>query len=136
MMTFQLQNRLSNETEAFIKAIIGVAIEVHRELGPGYLEKIYEKAMSLELGMRKYTHKTQVSVPIMYKGNTLHGQVLDMIVEDKVILEFKTVDKLLPAHEAQLLSYLKSTGISVGLLINFKVPLVKDGIKRFVRSPS
>jgi GxxExxY protein len=133
-MELRVENQLDEQTEILIRNIIGSAIDVHRELGPGYLEKVYEQAMALELRDRGLAYATQVPVTIYYKGEKIHGQVLDMIVEGKVILELKSVEMLLPIHEAQILSYLKSTRLPAGLLINFKENRVKDGIKRFVSS--
>lgn len=131
-MRLRLDNQLDELTETLISNIIGAAIEVHRELGPGYLEKVYERAMVIELRNRGLTCATQVPVAVCYKGEIIHGQILDIVVEGKVILELKSVEIILPIHEAQILSYLKSTNYSAGLLINFKEYLVKDGIKRFV----
>ena len=133
-MELRIDNQLDEQTQILIKNIIGTAIEAHRELGPGYLEKVYEQAMGLELRHRGLTYATQVPITVYYKGEKIHGQVLDMIVEGKVILELKSVEMLLQIHEAQIISYLKSTGLSAGLLINFKERLVKNGIKRFVSS--
>ena len=133
-MNPRIKNRLDEKTEALITSIIGAAIDVHRELGSGYLEKVYEQAMSLELKYRGLAYSSQKPVSVYYKGVKIHGQVLDMVVEEKVILELKSVETVLPIHEAQILSYLKSTGLSAGLLINFKERLVKNGIKRFVRT--
>ena len=131
-MELRIADRLDEKTETLIKNIIGAAIDVHRELGPGYLEKIYEKAMSIELNHRGLSFSVQKTVPIYYKGIEIHDHILDMVVEEKVILEFKSLEKIHPIHEAQILSYLKSSGLSAGLLINFKERLVKDGIRRFV----
>lgn len=131
-MELRVERKLDESTESVIKTIIGAAIEVHKELGPGFLEKVYEQAMSLELTHRGLSYTRQVSVDVYYKNVIVHGQVLDMIVEGKVILELKSVAELLPIHEAQIISYVKSTKISAGLLINFKERLVKDGIKRFI----
>jgi GxxExxY protein len=133
-MELRIGNQLDEKTELIIRNIIGAGIEVHRELGPGYLEKVYEQAMALELRHRGLAYATQIPVAVCYKGEKIHGQVLDMIVEGKIILELKSVEILLPIHEAQIISYLKSTGLSAGLLINFKENLLKDGIKRFVQS--
>ncbi len=133
-MELRIDNQLDEKTEIIIRNIIGAAIDVHRELGPGYLEKVYEQAMALELRYRGLAYATQVSVAVHYKGEKIHGQILDMVVEGKVILELKSVEMLIPIHEAQILSYLKSTGLPAGLLINFKERLVKDGIKRFIQS--
>ena len=131
-MELKVERRLDENTELLIKTIIGAAIEVHKELGPGFLEKVYEQAMSLELTHRGLSYARQVPIDVYYKNIIVHGQVLDMLVEGKVILELKSVAELLPIHEAQIISYLKSTKISAGLLINFKERLVKDGIKRFI----
>jgi GxxExxY protein len=131
-MELRIDNQLDGQTEMLIKNIIGAAIEVHRELGPGYFEKVYEQAMGLELRHRALTYATQVPITVYYKGEKIHGQVLDMVVEGKVVLELKSVEQLSPIHEAQILSYLKSTRLPAGLLINFKERLVKNGIKRFV----
>jgi GxxExxY protein len=133
-MEFHVDNQLDEKTEILLREIIGAAIDVHRELGPGYLEKVYEQAMALELRNRGLAYATQVPIAVLYKGEKIHGQVLDMVVEGKVILELKSVETLLPIHEAQILSYLKSTGLIAGLLINFKEKLVKNGIRRFVRT--
>jgi len=133
-MKLQVDNQLDEKTEILIRNIIGAAIDVHRELGPGYLEKVYEQAMAFELRHRGLVYVTQLPVAIHYKGEKIHGQVLDMVVEVKVILELKTVETLLLMHEAQILSYLKSTGLTAGLLINFKERLIKNGIKRFVQT--
>ena len=133
-MKFRIKNPLDEKTETLIKSIIGAAIDVHRELGPGYLEKVYENAMTLELRHRGLAFATQVPIAILYKDVKIHGQILDIVVEEKVILELKSVATLLPIHEAQILSYLKSTNLSAGLLINFKETMVKNGIKRFVQT--
>ena len=108
-MELRIDKQLDGQSEMLIKSIIGAAIDVHRELGPGYLEKVYEQAMGLELKYRGLAYATQVPVTVYYKGEKIHGQILDMVVEDKVILELKSVETLLQMHEAQLISYLKST---------------------------
>ena len=133
-MGLRIDNQLDEQTEILIKNVIGAAIEVHRELGPGYLEKIYEQAMALELKRRRLAFETQVPVAVYYKGEKICGQVLDMVNERRVIIELKSVEVILPIHEAQILSYLKSTDYPAGLLINFKERMVKNGIKRFVRT--
>lgn len=113
--------------------IIRAAIEVHKTLGPGLLESTFEKCLSKEFEIILLAFRSQVELPINYKGIKIDaGYRIDMIVEDKVIIELKTVERLLPIHEAQLLTYMKLTGIRVGLLINFNVPVLKDGIKRMV----
>ncbi|NGX57404.1 MAG: hypothetical protein K940chlam3_00295 [Chlamydiae bacterium] len=133
-LTLYLKHKLDDRTEKLMSMIIGAAIEVHRGLGPGFLEKVYENALSVEFRLRNIPHLLQTPVTVTYKGQKVQGQVLDMIVDNRVIIELKAVEKINSVHEAQLLSYLKSTGINAGLLINFREKLVKDGIKRFVRS--
>ena len=111
--------------------VIGAAIEVHRVLGPGLLENVYEKCLSRELILRNMPIENQKVLAVNYKGVELDcGYRLDIVVPDKLIIELKACESLLPIHEAQLLTYLKLTGIQLGLLINFNVPLLKDGIKR------
>ena len=111
--------------------IIGAAIEVHRTLGPGLLESAYEKCLCRELEIREVVFERQKELPIQYKGAKLDcGYRLDIVVANTVILELKACEKLEPIHEAQLLTYLKLTGLKVGLLINFNVPVLTNGIKR------
>ncbi len=111
--------------------IIAAAIEVHRILGPGLLESAYEECLCHEFELRELNYERQKLLPVQYKGKTLDcGYRLDILVQDKIILELKCVEKLLPIHEAQLLTYLRLSGIKTGLLINFTTPLLKDGIKR------
>jgi GxxExxY protein len=117
------------------EVIIGAAIEVHRELGPGLLESAYRECLCHELKLRGLRFEYEVPLPVQYKGVKLDcGYRLDIVVEDQVILELKTVEKLLPIHEAQLLTYLKMKKCRLGLLINFQVPVLKDGIKRIVNN--
>ena len=112
-------------------AVIGAAIEVHKSLGPGLLESAYERCLCLELELRKIPFVSQKSLPIEYKGVHLDcGYRLDLVVADRLIVELKACDQVLPIHEAQLLTYLKITGIKHGLLINFNVSALKEGIKR------
>lgn len=112
--------------------VIGAAIEVHRTLGPGLLESIYEASPAHELRFRGVEHEIQVPLPLAYKGLQLDhlNFRLDLVVEKRVVIEIKAIEKILPVHEAQLLSYLKLSGLKLGLLINFNVPVLKDGIKR------
>ena len=116
------------------RIIIGKAIEVHRQLGPGLLESSYLTCIGYELKqVNGFTIEVEKSKPLKYKGITLDcGYRLDLVINQKVIIELKAVEKLLPIHQAQLLTYLKLTGIKLGLLINFNVPVLKDGIKRIV----
>lgn len=112
--------------------IIKCAIEVHKNLGPGSLESVYEKAMCYELSMENVSFLNQVIIPIPYKGTNLGEHRLDFLVEGEVIVEFKAADRMDPVFKAQVLSYLKLTGKKLGLLINFNVPVLKDGIQRVI----
>jgi GxxExxY protein len=113
--------------------VIGAAIEVHKRLGPGLLESAYEECLCRELELRGIHYERQKELPIEYKGVKLDcGYRLDIVVEESLILELKACEQLEPIHEAQLLTYLKMTGIEVGLLINFNIPILKDGIRRLV----
>lgn len=117
--------------------INGAAIDVHRELGPGLLESVYESAMCQELADRRIAFVRQAEIPVRYKGNLLDcGFRADIIVDQRVILELKAIDQVLPIHEAQLINYIKLTHLSLGLLINFNVPILKTGIRRFVNNLS
>ena len=122
-----------DEFNKITEAIIGAAIEVHRALGPGLLESAYVACLVYELIQRGYKVFTEVPLPLVYKGVKLEcGYRLDLLVNDKVIVEVKSVDRLAPIHDAQIISYLKISGHKVGLLINFNVTMVKNGVKRFV----
>jgi GxxExxY protein len=114
-------------------SIIGACIQVHRELGPGLLESAYEECLCYELSRRNLHFTRQQPLPIKYKGISLDcAYQMDVVVENLIILELKSVGKLLPIHEAQLLTYLKLSGISLGLLLNFNVTTMKEGIRRIV----
>jgi GxxExxY protein len=113
--------------------VIGAAIEVHKVLGPGLLESVYEECLCHELSLRGVSFRRQVDLPIAYEGVRLQsGHRLDMVVEDEVVVEVKSVEDLLPVHEAQLLTYLRLSGKRVGLVINFGARVLKDGIVRRV----
>jgi len=113
--------------------VIGGAIEVHRLKGPGLLESIYEKCLARELELRGIPARTQVVVPIEYKGITFKEPLrVDLLVDDCLVLELKAVDKVLPIHEAQLISYMKLLDAPVGLLVNFNELVLRDGIQRFM----
>jgi GxxExxY protein len=113
--------------------IVGAAIEVHRQLGPGLLESAYEECLCHELATRSVSFEHQKPVPLVYKEVKLNcGYRLDLLVEGRIVVELKSVEALGPVHEAIILTYLKLSGHRLGLLINFYVPLLKNGIKRFV----
>jgi GxxExxY protein len=115
------------------REIIAAALEVHNTLGPGLLESAYQACMCHELDLRKIPFRQQVEIPIAYKGIKLDcGYRIDLIISDKVVVELKSVQEVLPVHEAQLLTYLHLTGLRIGLLINFNVAVLKNGIFRRV----
>lgn len=125
--------KLSEIEESIAKKIVDAAYTVHKELGPGLLEKVYEACFCHELTKRGLRYLRQVDIPIIYDGMTFdEGLRLDVLVEDIVICELKAVDEINPVWEAQLLSHLKLTHKRLGFLINFNVPLIKKGIKRMV----
>jgi len=113
--------------------IIACAIEVHKKLGPGLLEKLYKEAMVVEMELNGLKAEKNVKVPVAYKGKPIGDYFIDLLVDDSVILELKSVERHDPIFEAQILAYMKLTGKKVGLLINFNSKMVKDGIKKFVR---
>ena len=116
--------------------IIASCIEVHRHLGPGLLESAYEQCLAYELSLRRFRCERQRPVPVTYKGVRLHcGYRLDIVIKDKFIVEVKAVERLLPIHQAQVLTYLKLTGLPVALLVNFNVAVLKDGLRRLTRKP-
>ena len=113
--------------------IIGAAIEVHRALGPGLLESIYEECMAAELTLQECRFERQRAVPLVYKGNRLGSDLrVDLLVDDVVVVELKAIEKILPIHSAQVITYLRLTEKPYGLLINFNVTHLRDGIRRFV----
>jgi GxxExxY protein len=121
------------EEDRITEAIIGAAIEVHRELGPGLLESTYESCLAFELGTKGLKNIRQLHLPVVYKGMRIDcGYRIDLLVEDRVIVEIKAVEKLLPIHQAQLLTYLRLSGHRVGMLINFNARTIKEGLKRMV----
>ncbi len=123
----------SDRLDQMSRRIIGAAIEVHRHLGPGLLESAYQSCLAFELKQRGLRVEEQKPLPVTYKDVKLDsGYRLDLVVEDEVIVEVKAIEKLLPIHDAQLLSYLRLAHKKVGLLLNFHVPVLKDGLKRIV----
>ena len=122
------------KTDELAKAVIGAAIEVHRVLGPGYLESVYDEAMAVELNLRGVAFERQKGMSVDYKGHAVGEGRLDLVVDGCLIVELKAVETLAPIHTAQVISYLKATQLPLGLLINFNVPLLKDGIRRIILS--
>ena len=121
------------EDDLLTRRIIGFAIEVHRELRPGLLESAHEECLCFELKHHGLTFKRQVPLPVVYKSVRLNcGYRLDVVIQEQVILELKTVERLMPIHEAQTLTYMKLSGIRAGLLLNFNSAVLKDGIRRLM----
>lgn len=132
-----LAERIKMELNDITKAIIAAAIEVHRKLGPGLLESTYQACLIYELNLRGFQVKSQVPLPLVYKDIRMDiGYRLDLLVNGKVVVEIKSVEALTDVHKAQVLTYLKLSESEVGLLINFNVCLLKDGIKRFINTPN
>src|SRR5687768_15844769 len=121
---------VAEERDPFNRRIIGAALEVHREMGPGLLESVYQKCLERELKLQGIACQPQARLPLVYKGDGIDDEfVMDVYFPGQLVIELKAVEKLLPIHEAQLLTYLHLSKTHVGLLINFNVPLLKDGIK-------
>jgi len=124
---------LTPELEAIATQIVDAAFKVHSTLGPGLLESVYETCLAHELTKRGFKVQRQVVVPLIYDGVKLDaGLRLDLLVEDQIIIELKAVEKMIPIFEAQVLTYLKLSGKRLAFLINFNVPVIKQGIKRFI----
>ncbi|MGH2592226.1 MAG: GxxExxY protein [Anaerolineae bacterium] len=121
-----------DELNEVTEKIIGCAIEVHRHLGPGLLEHVYEEALCVEFDLQGLRYHRQVTVPVNYKGRLIAEYRLDLLVEDTVVVEIKSVERYDPVFAAQVLTYLRVTGKKVGLLINFNSKLLKEGVKRFI----
>ena len=125
---------VEHATNAISERAIGAAIEVHRQLGPGLLESSYHGCLCEELDLRRIAYRTEVPLSLRYKGKRLvKGYVVDVIIEDALIVEIKSVEKLLPLHSAPLMTYLRLTGLTAGLLINFNVEMLPQGIRRIIR---
>ena len=122
------------KSDQLANRVIGASIEVHRILGPGFLESTYEEALCVELGLRSIPFERQVPVGILYKDVEIAQGRLDVLVAGNLIVELKTVEQLAPIHEAQVISYLKTTGRHLALLINFNVTVLKNGLKRVILS--
>ena len=127
-----LQTRASVRDDPLTRKIIACAIEVHKRLGPGLLEKLYQESMVIEMELCGLKVEKNVKVAVEYRGKPIGEYFIDILVDDAVILELKNVERHDPIFEAQILSYMKLTGKKVGLLINFNSKMVKDGVKRFV----
>jgi len=124
-----------NKYEELAKQIFTASLEVHKIMGPGLLESVYEMCLLKELQLRKISAESQVGIPLQFKGFDLSKEFrIDILVENEIIVELKSVDTLLPVHQAQIISYLKLADKRMGFLINFNVPIIKNGFKRFVNN--
>ena len=122
----------SPEVDELARKVIGALIEVHRKLGPGFLESVYEEAACIEFTKNRIPYERQVKIVIEYDGRMVGEARIDLLINKKLIVELKAVDALVPIHQAQLMSYLRMTKLELGLLVNFNVPVLKNGIKRIV----
>jgi GxxExxY protein len=129
-----MQHEPTAEADELARRVIGAAIEVHRALGPGYLEKVYEEALTVELEHQGVPFSRQHPVAVSYRGRPVGEGLVDLLVGGCVVVELKAVSALAEVHKAQVISYLKATGCRLGLLVNFQVPVLKDGVKRVVYS--
>ncbi len=130
-----MQSRITQDLNQLSNQVIGLSIDVHKELGPGLLESVYEDCLCYELKSSKIRFERQKYFPIIYKNTQIaNGFRLDIVIENSLLLELKTVEKILPIHEAQILTYMKLSEITLGLIINFNVPILKNGIKRIVNN--
>lgn len=128
----RVQSPLSDELESLVTRTIGCCVAVHRELGPGLLETIYARAVRIELTASGLCFEAEHVVPVTYRGVFLCHQRLDLIVERQVVLELKAVERLGPVHRAQVLNYLRTAGLRIGLLVNFNVAVIQDGLRRVI----
>ena len=129
-----MNDEVQESRDPLTEKVIGCAIEVHRILGPGLLESAYQRCLALELRKQGLIVETEVPMPVNYKGEIMDcGYRVDMLVEKSLILELKAAEAILPIHQAQILTYLKLSGLRLGLLINFHQPRLIDGLKRFIR---
>ena len=131
-MLNRVPTTLPPETEDVIKKVIGACIEVHRQLGPGFLEVAYHRAVCIELKERGISYEKGKRVVVSYKGSPVSNQSIDLIVKSRVLVELKAVSQLEEIHGAQVLSYLRATGLRAGLLINFNKPVLRAGLRRIV----
>jgi GxxExxY protein len=131
-MKLQVPTQLPADLESLVRETIGSCIAVHRELGPGLLEAIYPRAVAVELEARGISFELERSIPVRYRGHLICHQRLDVFVDGRLILEIKSVERLLAIHLAQVTSYLRVTGARIGLLVNFNVPILAQGIRRVV----
>src|SRR5687767_378973 len=131
----ELRNEPDAELDRLAHCVIGAALEVHRTLGPGFLEAIYEEALCVELSLRRIPFARQVPIGVYYKGNLVGQARMDLLVDGQLVVELKAIECIAPIHVAQVLSYLKAARLRLGLLITFKVAVLRTGVRRVVHSP-
>lgn len=129
-----MRSEPGEDVDRLASAVIGAAIEVHRHLGAGYLESVYQRALAVELSSREIPFERESPIGLQYKGHDVGEAKLDFLVGSRLIVELKAVDAIHPIHRAQVMNYLRATNLSLGLLINFNTTVLKDGIKRIVVS--
>jgi GxxExxY protein len=127
----RVESPLSEELEFLVTKTIGCCVAVHKELGPGLLETVYARAVRIELGLSGMAFESERVIPISYRGVYLCNQRLDLIVHGQIVVEL-SIERLGPVHRAQVVSYLRSTGLRIGLLVNFNVPVIQDGVRRVI----
>jgi GxxExxY protein len=132
MTILRIASNLPQDLEELIRATIGALLAVHRELGPGMSESVYASAARIELAERKIPFEDEKTFAVRYRGRFLCHQRVDLLVDGRLVVEIKSVEQLHPVHEAQVVSYMRVTGVRAGLLVNFNVPLLKQGIRRIV----
>lgn len=130
----ELRNEPDAELDRLAHCVIGAALEVHRTLGPGFLEAIYEEALCVELSLRRIPFDRQVPIGVDYKGNLVGQARMDLLVDGRLVVELKAIECIAPIHLAQVLTYLKAARLRLGLLITFKVAVLRTGIRRVVHS--
>ena len=128
----RMPSPLDDELEALIHRVIGYCISVHRELGPGLLEHIYRRAICIELQSEGVAFEVEKRFPVWYRGHLLCDQRVDIVVAGEILLEVKAIDRLAPVHHAQVMSYLRVSGLRIRLLMNFNVPVLPDGLRRII----
>jgi len=130
----ELRNEPDAELDRLAHCVIGAALEVHRTLGPGFLEAIYEEALCVELSLRRIPFARQVPIGVDYKGNLVGQARMDLLVDGQLVVELKAIECIAPIHVAQVLTYLKAARLRLGLLFTFKVAVLRTGIRRVVHS--
>ena len=130
--SMRMPSPLTQEAKLAMTVTIGCGIAVHRALGPGFLESIYKKAMHIELSARGLSYESEKAVTVQYRGIQIEGQRVDLVVEGLIVVELKAVARFDEVHKAQVMSYLRTTGLRGGLLINFRVPVLRRGLQRIV----